>query len=446
MAADTFNYDDLADLRYNSFTNEYSPKIIGYGSSSPEERTIPSTSPFIIKLFESPLQTVPLKTKITLKATGEILKEVAKGTTPANKQYAINYDERGNGQVLFNSGQAGQVVYINYYGLGTLHQRSTLKFQIFGSASTKIVASSNSPTGSQEIADEIISTGDDAAIKLKAIIDELNSIGGGEIKILEGTYNFDTRCLIDSGKDNIRINGSGYSTIFFARSALSFQAIFRDDGEGNIIENILIDCNNKATTLAIKGNPYETQCKNIKVINCAWTAIQSCYYIGQSFVDGALTGFSACAYMTKCRAENCTSNAFSGNQQISNCVARNNSGIGFSSCFRISECYSELNSTGFNNCTEISSSYAYDNTNNGFDGCDRISVSRAENNGADGFDSCENITSSYSVNNTGNGFDSCKAMGFNYSTGNSGSNYNNCFADRAGTQAAADTAVGGYNG
>lgn len=427
MAADIFDYDNLADLRYNSFTNEYSPKIIGYGSSSPEERTIPSTSPFIIKLFESPLQTVPLKTKITLKATSEILKEVAKGTTPANKQYAINYDELGNGQVLFNSGQAGQVVYINYYGLGTIHQRSTLKFSIFGGSTTKIVASSDSSTGSQTIADSIILTSEDFSTHIENIITELNAIGGGEIKILEGAYYQDTDLTID--KDNIKINGSGFNTKIISRGVTGVM-IDASGANGTILENFMIDGDGKANTTGISGNGVETRCKDIKVYNCRNAGFSNCYHPVQCFVYGnnaQPNGFTGCYRPTACYAERC--------------------GIGFYNCNYATSCESEYNyNHGFFNCNYSSSCESRNNTKKGFHTCIGLTSCFAYSNAEDGYYNCDSIGYCTANANTGNGFDNCNSMGHNISYGN-GTDYSaSCYADYGGTIAVSDDAAGAWNG
>lgn len=428
MPADTFNYDDLADLRYNSFTNEYSPKIIGYGSSSPEERTIPSTSPFIIKLFESPLQTVPLKTKITLKATGEILKEVAKGTTPANKQYAVNYDELGNGQVLFSSGQAGQVVYINYYGLGTIHQRSTLKLQIFGSASTKVVASSDSATGSQEIADEIILTTENAGSKINSIITELNAIGGGEIKILEGTYNCTTKIL---EKDNVSITGSGYSTIIKRNAAIS----------------TLIDCtsaiNISINNLQIDGN--KSSYTGVNYYGIEDDGDKSNRYFNLWVHDNEDAGLKFCANLNSVYSYN-NGSGFETCFAISSCVAQNNTIYGFDTCNTLASCRAQGNTIGFKSCSDMSSVRSSQNSSHGFDGCVRISSSLANSNTGDGYNNTINIVGCYSSANTGNGFDNCSGMGFNVAAANGGSNYNNSYSDNGGTIAVQDTANGGFNG
>lgn len=75
---------------------------------------------------------------------------------------------------------------------------------------------------------------------------------------------------------------------------------------------------------------------------------------------------------------------------------------------------------------------------NRFMGCHAISCDNGFNNG-------RQIIGCYAQSNTTNGFNGCLAMSNNRSTGNS-TNYNNCFADWAGTQAVADTAIGGYNG
>lgn len=459
MPADVFNYDDLDDLRYNPFTRKYNPKIIGYDSSDPEERTIPSTSPFIIKLFHSPLQSVPSKMRITLKSTGEILKEVALGTPPANKQYAVCYDELGNGQILFNAGQAGQVVYINYYSLGTLHQRSTLKFSIFGGSTTKIVASSNSSTGSQTIANEIILTSENAATKLNDIIDELDALGGGEIKLLEGTFNITSFKVLF--KENIIISGSGYNTIINCSTTTPF------DMSG--IENLWVrDCYIKyvssvATFFYDSGVTYSKNRRfdNIKLLagdalgnyatnGFTYGQANNCIVIGNSGgATSALVSFYECHNSTGCFAKYFRK-AFDNCNNISGCTGENQKAPAnfatFSGCKNISACYANTGTgNGFYSCRDVAGCEAAGFSTDGFNLCKNVSACFANNNLTSGFQSCENVSNSEANGNV-NGFKDCKPIGCNYSHANTGSNYNNCFADRAGTQAAQDTSAGGYNG
>ena len=132
MADDTiFNYDDIADLRYNPFTNTYTPKKIGYGIIPPEVRTVPTTAPYQIKLFESPQENVPSTTAIETTVGGTPLREMSFNQTPASGEFRVCYDELGNGIVEFNAAQKGVQMNISYYGLGSLIQKTALIFEAY---------------------------------------------------------------------------------------------------------------------------------------------------------------------------------------------------------------------------------------------------------------------------------------------------------------------------
>ena len=121
----TFN--QLANYRYNGFNNQITPRLIGYGAIPPEERTVPSSAPYIILLHESPQFNVPSTTRIWDDTDSVSLTEVSKTTTPANRQFRVNYDERGNGQVEFNGNQKSHALEISYYGEGSLAKIETLQ-------------------------------------------------------------------------------------------------------------------------------------------------------------------------------------------------------------------------------------------------------------------------------------------------------------------------------
>ena len=114
-------YNDISDIRYNSFTGEYNPiRITG------EEHVIPSFAPYIITLNESPQRTVPSNIVATIKETSQILTEKSKTTNPGSTQFNVNYDELANGQVRVNATHAGKTLSIDYNGLGTLLKKDTL--------------------------------------------------------------------------------------------------------------------------------------------------------------------------------------------------------------------------------------------------------------------------------------------------------------------------------
>jgi hypothetical protein len=144
MAVDTvLTYAEIANLRYNSFTEVFTPNLIGYGANDPEIRTIPTDAPFIINLFEAIQENAPSTTEITVVSSGLKLVEVSKASTLANNEYQVNYDDLGNAQVQFGSNLAGVQVSIKYYGLGTNLQKSTLSTRLIG-VNTKMIASTDS--------------------------------------------------------------------------------------------------------------------------------------------------------------------------------------------------------------------------------------------------------------------------------------------------------------
>lgn len=126
MAVDTvLGFNDIADLRYNPFTDTWTPREIG--TVDPVEiRTVPASAPYHIKLFEYPQENGPSTTSIVPNGGGAALVEVSKTTTPASGQYRVNYDPLGVGIVEFNAAQAGIQYDISYYGLGTITQKTSL--------------------------------------------------------------------------------------------------------------------------------------------------------------------------------------------------------------------------------------------------------------------------------------------------------------------------------
>jgi hypothetical protein len=490
-----FNYDNIADFRYNPFksnpNDRYIPKMIGYGANPVETYTIDANGQ--ISLFEFIQDNATSKTWARDATTGEVLSETT-SSTPAKNQFSVCYEELGNGIVQFHSSRIDHSVQMKYYGLGTRPQRSTLKFQILGSTATKLVASSDSSAGSQEIANEIILTSEDAGIKINELIAELNTLSGGEIKFLEGTYNISTTIV---GKENIVMTGSGDNTIFnnyayymmnltnveniiIRNMKLKFNAgmhafFWSTNGgtyKGRKFQNIYAEAydslGNSPTYIFMDG--VATNC--IVIGNSAGSgssilAFYNCDYSSNCYVTYCRTGFSGCNYIRGCSVVDQKQSGFpsySGCQYSSNCYAYNGSGIGFDSCDNltgsfaignsnygiynsdnISSCTSNSNTYGYVTCNNVSVCKAQSNSTDGFFNCDNVSSCFSNSNTADGFQDCENVMISESLNNV-NGFDGCLAIGFNYSHGNSGSAYNASFADRAGTQAADDSSVGGYNG
>lgn len=130
--ATIMNFTDFENFRYNAFTGEYNPKLIGYAGNPAEVRVIPNTAPYILTLYEKPQENIPSTTSIS----GFV--EVPKTQAPASGQYRVNYDDRGIGQIQFNKAQAGQTVNIKYYGLGVIAQKQVLE-DLMGGLSVKVV-------------------------------------------------------------------------------------------------------------------------------------------------------------------------------------------------------------------------------------------------------------------------------------------------------------------
>lgn len=115
------DYINIHDFRYNPFTGVYTPKTIGSGGNPYERRKIPSSSPYVLKLFELPQLNSPTSTEIWLipAPTGTQLTET--DTSPSAGEFRVDYDY---GYVEFNSAQSGQEIDIAYYGLGTINQEA----------------------------------------------------------------------------------------------------------------------------------------------------------------------------------------------------------------------------------------------------------------------------------------------------------------------------------
>ncbi len=154
--------------------------------------------------------------------------------------------------------------------------------------------------------------------------------------------------------------------------------------------------------------------------------MSACWATDIDSATGTNNGFESCISVAGCQATLCL-NGYVSINNITGSKAFNNTLDGFESCQRVTGCVS------------------FNNTNDGFMDCSKISGCNANSNGNDGFEDCTLISASDSNNNTGNGFDNCKNMTANRATGNTAANYLNSFADWGGTQACADTAVGGYN-
>lgn len=109
----------IHDYRLNPFLGTFEVKAI-----LNEQHTIPTNSPYTIRLNEVPQKTEPTTLQVKF-SDGTALVEVA--AQPAQGQYWPDYNttEHGiadwnTGTLLFNAADAGKVVQVSYNGLGTL--------------------------------------------------------------------------------------------------------------------------------------------------------------------------------------------------------------------------------------------------------------------------------------------------------------------------------------
>ena len=108
----------ISDYRLDPFTGQINIREI-----TGEEHTIPSNSPYTIRLDEVPYKADPSTLKVTYRDTGAQLTEVA--AQPATGQYWPDYltttvEGWNTGTLLFNAADAGKTVLVSYQGMGTL--------------------------------------------------------------------------------------------------------------------------------------------------------------------------------------------------------------------------------------------------------------------------------------------------------------------------------------
>lgn len=503
MSDTILDWDDISDIRYNPFTRVYSPRMIGYGVISAERRTIPTTSPYWVKLYEAPQENVPSSTRIVLVGTGETMREVSMTQTPANKEYRVCYDELGNGIVEFNANQKGLQIDCSYYGLGTVLQRQALATKLEAQF-TITLAANDSEASSKVSADYILSAGQDAGAQINTLLGLLGA-NGGEIKLFEGTY--DVKTQIDMVA-NCTLSGSGKSTVLKRMDAVV--SIIDVNVNYVTLKDFSID-GNKATYTGVNyagiyghQNPYASYinirsynnddfgfyyCFNVNnclasgntrgfsdcqyisnsnsfsntgrgfyecdnVSNCrslsnGSNGFENCNYIGSCFSYGnTLNGFFVCALISASYARDNDVNGFLSSQQITGCQAYSNTADGFDSCLEITGCKSDSNVIGYESCEYVSSCLAESNSGDGFNGCISVSACKSISNGVDGYDGCYGVIMSRALSNTANGFKDCVGCQHNNSVGN-GTNWpgagNQNFVDWSGGENAGDTSTGGWN-
>jgi hypothetical protein len=122
--------DSISNLRYDPFTQTFTPYGYGYGANAKEVHTIPSSSPYWIYLDEIPREDSPSTLFINEQGAGNFT-EVSFTTSPAAGQFRVTYGgdgtttqtTAGQGIVEFNSVDAGKIVEVKYYGLGNILQK-----------------------------------------------------------------------------------------------------------------------------------------------------------------------------------------------------------------------------------------------------------------------------------------------------------------------------------
>ena len=97
--------------------------VLDIHNISGERHTIPTTSPFTVRLLEVPQKTEP--TSLNVVCNGVSMTEVA--ATPEQGQFFPDYranvtgDPNWNrGELLFNAADAGKTITVSYRGMGTL--------------------------------------------------------------------------------------------------------------------------------------------------------------------------------------------------------------------------------------------------------------------------------------------------------------------------------------
>jgi hypothetical protein len=196
------------------------------------------------------------------------------------------------------------------------------------------LCSSDSPSYCKYGVTEIIDTGDDAGAIINGYIIILNALGGGEIKLMEGTYNLTTSILPLS---NVNIIGSGYGT-HIKRNIITLAQLI------NIGNKNTFAINTSCIGIKFNNNPPDLT-KNVKIINCWVNNNKS----ATTFTSAILLG----TYIIGCIcAENdAVSNTygFDSCKIVENCIAINNiatnNGYGYYGCTRVHNCTGTGNKT-----------------------------------------------------------------------------------------------------
>lgn len=110
----------ISDYRLDPFTGQINIREI-----TGEEHTIPSNSPYTVRLNEVPYKGNPSTLKVYFRDNGAQLTEVA--AQPASGQFWPDYSTTAHGiegwntgTLLFNAADAGKTITVSYQGMGTL--------------------------------------------------------------------------------------------------------------------------------------------------------------------------------------------------------------------------------------------------------------------------------------------------------------------------------------
>ena len=138
---------ELFDYRYDPFNQTFSSFGYGYSGNPKEVHIIPSSAPYYVYLNEIPRSDSP-STLLVNEQGGSSFTEVSQSTSPAAGQFRAIYggDETqpisivGQGTLEFNSADAGKIMEISYYGMGSIVQKQLfnnvlIKTEIFESGS-----------------------------------------------------------------------------------------------------------------------------------------------------------------------------------------------------------------------------------------------------------------------------------------------------------------------
>lgn len=345
-------------------------------------------------------------------------------------------------------------------------------------AATFIIASTDSSDRSQATADWVCDKTADE-VEINAAIAYLNGLGGGELVIMEGTYNI-AAAVTPLSNVNIR----GCQAILKKSTGLN-PGVDIDTQSNITLFDLVLDGNSQT------GNGIEESgSTNIKYVRCETYGNGSNGFLTCNNLDNCIShdntydgfsdcvrlvgcysygnghyGYEDCIDLTVCEAYDNDSIGFDGGNGYSACHASYNGSVGFNSCYSLAACKADNNTeSGFSSCRLVSGCESKENTTTGYYSCDHMVGCGAEENGTDGFYTCDRLTGCYAYNNTGDGYDGCKQVvaswaysngaygftgciriGHNLSGANTSGNYHTSYADGSSTQAAADTAVGGYN-